>query len=136
VRKNQALSERKKFYEVNTNFLLFQDLRSLFKKVQILLKQNLVQEIETKGKIDYLAFTGRFVDQKDAPTDILLVGQIDQKVLQKVIQAFEEEMGHEINYTLMPREEFLYRKQITDRFLFSILEMEKVVVIDKFEKGE
>lgn len=127
----KAASDKKKYYTANENFLLFDDLRSLVKKVKILLKQNLVQQIDSKGKIDYLSFTGKFVNAKDVPTDIIIVGSIDQKVLQKVVQGFETELGDEINYTLMPRDEFLYRKQITDRFLFSILEREQVVMIDR-----
>ena len=31
----------------------------------------------------------------------------------------------------MPKEEFTYRRQIADRFLFSILEGEKVVMVDR-----
>jgi hypothetical protein len=118
---------------VNTNFLLFHDLRNLFRKIQILLKQNLVQEIKTRGDVDLLIFTGRFVDNKEVQTDLLIVGDIDQKTLQKVVGEFEAELGYEINYTLMPRDEFNYRRQITDRFLFSILEGEKVVMVDKLK---
>jgi len=40
-------------------------------------------------------------------------------------------MSNEINYTLMPRDEFLYRKQVADRFLMSILDGEKIVMIDR-----
>jgi predicted transcriptional regulator len=129
--RGRALSERKKFYVANTNFLLFHDLRNLFRKIQILLKQNLVQEIKARGDVDLLIFTGRFVDNTNVQTDILIVGSIDQKSLQKVVSEFEAELGYEINYTLMPREEFNYRRQITDRFLFAILEGEKVVMVDK-----
>jgi len=131
--KSKVLSERKKFYLVNTNFLLFHDLRNLFRKIQILLKQSLVQEIQSRGDVDLLIFTGRFVDNPNVQTDILIVGSIDQKTLQKVVSEFETELGYEINYTLMPKEEFLYRRQITDRFLFSILEGEKVVMVDKLK---
>lgn len=129
--RGKALSERKKFYTANNNFLLFHDLRNLFRKIQILLKQNLVQEIKLRGDVDLLIFTGRFVDNTNVQTDILIVGSIDQKSLQKVVSEFEAELGYEINYTLMPREEFNYRRQITDRFLFAILEGEKVVMVDK-----
>ncbi len=126
-----ALSEKKKYYEVNTDFVLYEDLRALFKKVQILLKQGLVQQIATHGEVDLLVFTGRFVDRADVPTDILIVGRVDQVPLQAAVAAFEAEMGHEINYTLMPREEFQYRREVSDRFLSGILEGERVVMIDK-----
>ena len=132
--KSRALVDKKKYYTVNTDFILFEDLRSLFKKVQILLKQNLVHEIEEKGKIEYFAFTGRFVDEPDIPTDILIVGTIDPADLSKVIQKFEAEIPYEINYTVMPKDEFLDRRQVADKFLVSILGNEKVVMIDHMSK--
>lgn len=129
--KTRGLADKKKFYIANPDFMLFQDLRALFTKASVFLKNNLVQEIDEKGDIAYLAFTGRFVGNLSAPTDILIVGSIDPKALQRVVSSFEEEMASEINYTLMPKEEFLYRRQVTDRFLFSILEGQKIVMIDR-----
>ena len=133
--KKSPLSQKKKYYIANAESVLFEDLKSLFKKVQILLKQSLVREIEHQGTLDYLAFTGRFVDSKalpsTIPTDMFIVGNIDQKVLQKLIGELEVDLGHEINYTLLPKEEFLYRKQVSDRFLASILGSEKVVMVNR-----
>lgn len=127
----KTLSEKKKFYTVSDTFILFEDLRSLFQKVHILLKQNLVQEIAQSGDILYFAYTGRFVDAKDIPTDLLIVGSIKQASLEKLIAKFEAEFAYEINYTLMPKEEFLDRKQCADRFLLSILNAEKIVMINR-----
>lgn len=129
--KARGLADKKKFYVANPDFMLFQDLKALFTKASVFLKNNLVQEIDEQGDIAYLAFTGRFVGNLSAPTDILIVGSIDPKALQRVVSSFEEEMASEINYTLMPKEEFLYRRQVTDRFLFSILEGQKIVMIDR-----
>ncbi len=126
-----TLAEKKKFYMANVDFILFDDLRSLFQKVQILLKQNLVQEIDEKGSIYYFAFTGRFVDAKDISTDMLIVGDIKQELLEEMIKKFEAEIPYEINYTLMPKDEFRDRRQVADRFLSSILNAEKVVMIDR-----
>ena len=133
VRRNTSLAEKKKYYTVNTQFVLYEDMSSLFKKVQILLKNNLVQEITSAGDIDYMAFTGRFVNDPDVPTDIFIVGRIDEKALQKVVSEFEKEASHEINYTLMPKDEFLYRRQVSDRFLVSIFEHDKVVTVNRLE---
>lgn len=132
IKKNGIpLSEKKKFYVLNEQSLLFHDLRSLLKKVHILLKQNLVQEILDSGNVEYLAFTGHFIDKNSIPTDLMIVGNIQQKILQKVIAEFENSLGHEVNYTLMPKEEFMYRRQISDRFLSSIIdEKENVVMIN------
>ena len=130
-RKGASLAEKKKFYMANAEFVLFDDLRSLFKKVQILLKNTLVQEIAKAGDLHYFAFTGRFVDHGEATTDMLIIGEIPAKALQQSVSAFEAELGHEVNYTLMTKEEFLYRQQVTDRFLISILSGEKIVTVNK-----
>ncbi len=130
-KKEKTLAEKKKYYIANETHILFEDLRSLFQKVQILLKQNLVQEVEASGDILYFAYTGRFVDAKDVPTDLLIVGSIKQASLEKLVAKFEKEFAYEINYTLMPKEEFLDRKQVSDRFLLSILNADKVVMINR-----
>lgn len=129
--RGNSLADKKKFYIVNSSFVLFEDLKSLFKKMQILVKNNLVQEIDEKGDIYYFVFTGRFVGNQDTQTDLLIIGDINQKILQKVVSEFETELGHEINYTLMPKDEFLYRQQVTDRFLMSIVNGEKIVTINR-----
>ncbi len=127
----KTLAERKKYYTANVEAILYHDLRSLFTKVQILLKQNLVQGICSKGEVDYLVFTGRFMNNADVPTDILIVGAMDTAELRKVVADFEKELGHEINYTLLTKEEYQYRRQVMARFLFSITEGQKIVMVDR-----
>ena len=134
IKKTTALADKKKYYQVNTDFILYSDLRSLFQKIQILLKQNLVQEINEKGSIHYMVFTGRFVDSPSVPTDILIVGDIKQSILEKIINKFEFEVPYEINYTLMPKDEFLDRRQMADKVLLEILNSDKIVMIDKMTK--
>jgi len=62
---------------------------------------------------------------------LLIVGEIKIDDLQQAISNFEVEIGHEVNYTYMPKEEFIYRQEIKDRFLSSLLQTEKVVLINK-----
>jgi DNA-binding transcriptional ArsR family regulator len=129
----KSLSDKKKFYAIDKDCVLYEDLRSFFKKVQILLKKNLVHKIEESGTVDYFVFTGVFVDGGDMPTDLLIVGDVDQSDVADIIADFETEMGHEINYTVIDKEEFEYRKQIKDRFLNQILEAEKIVMVNELD---
>jgi len=132
--KGKKTADNKKFFIANTESVLFEDLRGLMQKSKILLNKNLVQEIDQKGEIDYVVLTGKFVRDSDVPVDLLIVGSIGQKPLQEIVSRFEQELGDEVNFTLMPKEEFLYRKQISDRFLFSVLEAQKVVMIDRLSE--
>lgn len=124
------LADKKKFYTVNTSFVIYADLRALFKKVQLLMKNTIAQEIASHGTLDYFAFTGKFVDRTDIATDLVIVGDLDPAAVQRAVAAYEAEIGHEVNYTLMRRDEFVYRKQINDRFLSSILVGDKIVTVN------
>jgi len=68
------------------------------------------------------------------PTDILIVGRLNRKKLRNLIRRFEKELNREINYTLMSFAEFKYRKDITDKFLYHVLENKRVEVINEIEE--
>lgn len=122
---------KKKFYQANTSFIFFDELRAIMKKSSILIHKSVVRELSKKGEIDLLFMTGKFVDDTSIPSDLLIVGDVQPKVLEKAIETFEKKIGWEINYTYMPREEFTYRREVKDRFLGSIMTSEKIVLIDK-----
>lgn len=122
---------RKKYYKVCQGFILYAELQALLRKAQVLLEQNLLQRIQGLGSVRYLAFCGVFMGER-APTDILVVGKVPQIALQRLIQRFEQEVGYDVNYTLMTSEEFTYRRDITDRFLYALLEGKKMVMVNDF----
>ena len=75
--------------------------------------------------------TGFFVNKEDCQVDMLLVGRFDRNILNKIIKNLETELGREVNYTIMDSKEFKYRKDITDIFLYDILEGRKIVAVDE-----
>jgi len=121
----------KKFYLANTGFLLYPELRALLVKAQLLLEQRLIQRIKGIASIRYLALTGMFVGLEGFSTDMLLVGTVNRKRLANLMHQFERELDHVINYTVMSPSEFYYRHNITDKFLYTILENKKIVIIDR-----
>jgi hypothetical protein len=123
-------SRQKRFYQLNTDALIYPELKALFLKSRVLLEKDLVRKLSAAGSISYLALTGLFVGEENAPTDLLVVGRIRKEKLAKLITGFEHELGREINYTALSPQEYRYRKEMTDRFLFSILESKKLTVID------
>jgi len=121
----------KKFYIINADFVLYQELRTLFIKSQFLLERKFIERVQEIGKLRYFALTGYFVGNDGMTTDILAVGSINRQKLAVMIKQFEKEINHEINYTVMNYQEFKYRKDITDRFLYNILENKKIIIINK-----
>jgi len=61
----------------------------------------------------------------------LVVGNINKGKLLKLLKDLEKELGREINFTFMETSEFIYRRNLTDVFLYEIMEGKKIVVIDE-----
>jgi len=124
--------DQKKYYKANENFILYPELKSLILKSQVILEKKLVSDIGALGNIQYMVLTGFFMGMKDQTTDILVVGKVNRRKLDLLVKRFEKFFNHEINYTAMTAKEFKYRRDLTDRFLYDILENKKIVMIDKF----
>jgi len=131
VKKKKQTKAKENYYQVNKNFIIYPELRSLVLKSQLLLERNLVHKIEKLSHLKLLVLTGKFLGLLDTPTDILMVGQVKRDQLARLISKYEKELGSEINYTIMTYQEFKYRKDITDRFLYDILENKHLTFVDK-----
>ncbi|MBU2229551.1 hypothetical protein KJ810_04045, partial [Patescibacteria group bacterium] len=51
-----------------------------------------------------------------------------------LMNKFEKFFNRDINYTMMTTKEYKYRRDLTDRFLYDILENKNIVMIDKFSE--
>lgn len=123
---------KRKYYQVNRSFPLLPEITALIVKAQVMLEQQLDKHVLKLGDVRYLAFLGLFLGKSHAPVDIFIVGErIDKRGLDALLADTEEELGVEIRYSLMTLEEFRYRKDITDRFLYAILEAPKNVIVDR-----
>lgn len=121
----------KKYFITDKQFLLYPELKALMLKAQILLEQNFVKKIQAMPRIKLFILTGIFVGYENFKTDMLIVGQVNHTKISLLVKKFEHELGRTVNYTIMTYSEFKYRQDITDRFMFSILEGSKIVIIDR-----
>ena len=126
-----ASGGEKKYYQANKNFVLFEEIKALIVKSQVLYEKDFIKKLNKLGSPKLFILTGVFVNNTHSPTDMFIVGRINKDRLAKVIKDLEKEMGRQINYTLLDMKEFKYRKDITDVFLYSILEGSKIVVVDE-----
>lgn len=131
--KEDGGKQEKKYYQANPNFLLFDEIRNLIVKAQFLHKDEFIEKIRKAGKVKLLLFTGIFSGNINAPVDILVVGRFEKKErVYRLIRELEKDMGRELNYTLMDQREFTFRRDMTDVFLFKILEGKKVMPINEY----
>jgi hypothetical protein len=124
--------EQKKYYQVNKDFLLYPEIEALIIKSQSLIENKIIEKLKDLKQIKYCVFTGKFVRRVDTLTDILVVG--DKILFEKfkdILKLLEKNFDQEINYTILTSQEFQTRSQMTDRFIYNILNGPKIVVVDK-----
>jgi len=129
--KDKAKDQNRKFFQINSKFILFPELKSIFQKAQFLLEKNFAKAVKKLGKVYFLALTGFFVGDKDLGVDMIIVGNIHKKKFDRILRNFEKDFRREVNYTLLDKEEFDYRRSVADRFLYSVLDANKIVMVDE-----
>lgn len=83
------------------------------------------------GNVEYAVYTGQFTRDEASGIDFLLVGNVNDHQVQKYIEDLEKKEGKEIRYTILSPSEFEYRRKINDRFISTVLESKKQVLVDK-----
>lgn len=129
----ETKNEKKKYYRANVAFPLFDDLRGVMRKAAVLMNTQCVRTLGEKGDIDLVVLTGRFMDT-DVPTDLLIIGAVTPENLSAVMRDFERDIAREVNYTCMPKDEFLYRRDVGDRFLAAIFDAKHAILMNRLPK--
>ena len=120
------------YYSVRSEHPFYGDLISMISKT-VGLGRQLIDNKNKIGKINFIMFSGKFVRMKDRKhdddVDILIVGEVVLPELASIIRSEESKRGKEVNYTVMSREEFEFRKKRRDPFLQGILSGSRVMII-------
>lgn len=120
------------YYWLRQDYPMYGDLLSIVCKVTGL-GGEIVNNKNKIGKPIYVMFSGRFArhkeKKKDDEVDLLVVGDIVLPELATLIRVEESKRNYEINYTVMSKDEFDFRKKRRDPFLLSILAKSRIMII-------
>lgn len=139
------------YYEVNQTYEYYEPLRVIFgggtmsSSVAIEAKAGVAtppkvrkgaltpeeEKLKALGNLELVLFTGQFTRDDSSGVDILVVGDVNQNALAKYISDLESQENKEIRYTVMSLTEFNYRRQIKDRFITTVLDSKKQIIVDK-----
>lgn len=126
------------YYEVNQKYEYYKSLSDIFGEIQEATEEQpaTILEEEDKslkalGHVELALYTGQFTRDEGSGIDFLVVGDINPTQLQNFVIELETKEGKEIRYTVMPVGEFIYRRQINDKFLTNVLESKKQILVDK-----
>lgn len=122
---------RKKYYRVNPHFPLLHELTSIIRKTQ---KENddILKRISKLGELDLFVLTGQFVGQ-NADIDLFLVGSINKADLEKFLAEYFP--NRQLKYSLMSKDDFLYRVTLNDKFVSKIFaDSDNIILKNKIKK--
>lgn len=127
------------YYEVNQDYQFYAPLRAIFTNVvrdepELQDAQEdgeLIKKLRSTGNVQLAFETGTFVRENSSGTDLFIMGDVNRARVSKLVTELEQELGREINYTIMSPEEFGYRQRLNDRFLDGVLEAKKIMLIDE-----
>jgi hypothetical protein len=124
------------YYWFRKDYPLYSDLLSLVSK-SVGLGAALVRNRNKLGKIKFVMLSGRFARQLppvEGGVDLLVVGEVVLPELAKIVREEEAKLEREVNYTVMTKDEFEFRKRRRDPFVLSILGGSRVMVFGDEEE--
>lgn len=119
------------YYFINKKYVYYSELQQMVVKSTGLGKK--MRKLKRKmGNVEFVMLSGRFVEGKPPLKDeveVLVVGDIVVPELEAVMKQEEQRLEREINYSVLPSQEFEFRKTRRDPFVMEILYATKVMVI-------
>ncbi len=124
------------YYGFKRDYLFYNELLQLVAK-SVGLGMEIIKQRNRLGKIKFALLSSRFTRHKphrDTDVDILIVGEIVLPQLAAIVAHYEKDLAREINYSVMTKEEFEFRKRRRDPFITQILMGSRVMLIGDDEE--
>ena len=138
IKRSTVKIKDRAFYVLNPEFEFFNELKSLILKSSPAEKDRMVKRISGLGRVKLAVASGIFLNNKDdldildSDVDLFIVGDgINKARLRTFLKALEAEVGKEIRFGLMEKDEFEYRYGMFDRFVRVLLEGPHEKLINK-----
>ncbi|OGK18688.1 hypothetical protein A3G67_02350 [Candidatus Roizmanbacteria bacterium RIFCSPLOWO2_12_FULL_40_12] len=121
----------KVFYTINKNYMFYDEFLRIFSKFDNL-SQLIFKNRSKLGKIKFIALSTKYIKRLSIKEDevyLLVVGIVVVPEITSIVSEVEKEFGREINYTVMPDEEFAFRKKNNDPFVWKFLRQPKIMLV-------
>ena len=132
------VSGRQKYFRLNREYPLFNEVRRIVRKT-IGAAPLIAQSVKTIAGVEEAYLYGSFArNQPDAASDIdlLVIGTPPGEALAEAMGKLERQLGREINYTVLSREEFESRRTRKDAFLENVWHNRRVSLTAPHEKAQ
>lgn len=135
-------ADNKLYYQANQRYEFYKPMRAIFAgeamdadekspEQKATVNQNEVDIIEAIPSLRLAIFSGVLVKGSTATVDVILVGNVSAAKAKAAIAMIEKLEGRELNYTVLPYDEFYYRLSVRDKFITEVLASKHSVAVDK-----
>ncbi|MEK7481119.1 MAG: hypothetical protein AAB604_03410 [Patescibacteria group bacterium] len=125
---------KKEGYLLNRAFPLFQELKDLVLSPSPISKPELVRDLKQLGRVKLLLLSGVFIRSDDQRVDLFVVADgIKPHLFERLMRRLEAEIGKELNYSLMTTRDFMYRFNLSDRFIREMFDTPHEILINKLD---
>jgi len=133
-------SDNKLYYEVDQRYEHYVPLRAIFgdsDEAHQVVEASKPSTLDWQARLDELGsirlaiMGGVFVNGSASKIDLLLVGNPAPAKLKTFIKTLEKKEGRELNYSVLPYDEFYYRLSIRDKFITELLSSKHVLLRDE-----
>ncbi len=129
---------RQKYFQLNRDYPLFDEVRGIVTKT-IGATSLLAQSLKKIEGIEEAWLYGSFArNQQDAASDIdvLVIGNPKGNALAEAMEKLEQQLGRDVNCTLLTRREFDARRARKDAFLENVWHNKRVSLVTRREKAQ
>ncbi len=123
----------KHFYAINKSCPLLPELKNIVFKAITLEEMQVAHKMSKATGLTLLLFTG-VLSNVTAGTDVLIVGKVNKNDFYKYLEKIADGLNGKLRYTFFSKADYIYRTEVTDKFLYDILSQPHIVVIDKLNK--
>lgn len=134
LRKEKRLN--KILFSINDKYLFFHEFLAIFTKSSDFARA-FIKNLPRLGNVKNIVFSEKLALKKEileSEVYILIIGTVVIDEVVKIVRSHQDRFPFEINYTVMTKDEFLFRKKNKDPFIWNFLHQPKVMVVGSEEE--
>lgn len=132
----EAPAGNRLYYKVNAEHYLYPELLALVTKEKGLAK-DLHDKRKLLGEVEFMMIAQEFVlgrVAKEGEIDLLIIGKPQMKLLEDVVNKAEKELGRNLNYTVLTKDDYEVLLSRNDKFLLKALIQPRIILLGEESK--
>lgn len=123
TKKGKSQKQRISGFRFDPSFKEAGHLRNLLAPTGAVHADDVVKRFRDAGKLKLVVLAGFFIGDETSRADLLVVGdQLKLPILERSLRVLESEIGKELSYAFFDTKDFLYRLDVSDKFVRDVLD--------------